>query len=173
MRYLVALTVLVVALAAPVAASAGGWASVVVSDTPAGTDAGDTWTARITVLRHGVTPTDGAMPSVSIVNEQTRNGETFAAEPTGETGVYEAAVVFPESGTWRYEVDNGLAATGYGVSQVTSYPPVTIGSPGGAGAPGDDGLPALPLAGFGLALAFAAAVAFAIRRSRRLTPASH
>ena len=109
MRYLVALTVLVVALAAPTAAPAGGWASVVVSDLPAGTGPGDTWTARITVLRHGVTPTDGATPSVSIVNEETRNGETFAAKPTGETGVYEAAVVFPESGTWRYEVDNGLA----------------------------------------------------------------
>ncbi len=172
MRYLVALTVLVVALAAPTAAPAGGWASVVVSDLPAGTGPGDTWTARITVLRHGVTPTDGATPSMSIVNEETRNGETFAAKPTGETGVYEAAVVFPESGTWRYEVDNGLAATGHGVSQVTSYPPVTIAGPAG-GTPGDDGLPALPLAGFGLALAFAAAVAFAIRRSRRLTPASH
>lgn len=171
MRYLVALTVLVVALAAPAAAPAGGWASVELEAFPAGIDAGDTWTARITVLRHGATPTDGATPSVSIVNEQTRNGDTFAAKPTGETGVYEAAVVFPEAGTWRYEVDNGLAATGDGVSQVTPFPSVTIGSPGGGG-PGGDGLPALPLAGFGLVLALAAAVAFAIRRSRRLTPAS-
>jgi hypothetical protein len=172
MRYLVALTALVAALAAPAAAPGGGWATVSLADLPTGIDAGGTWTARITVLRHGETPTDGATPSVSIVNEETRNGATFEAKPTGETGVYEAAVVFPDAGTWRYEVDNGLAATGFGVSEVTTYPPVTIGGP--AAAPGDDGLPALPLAGFGLVLALVAAlaVAFGIRRSRRLTPAS-
>ena len=68
MRYLIALSVLVAALAAPAAAPAGGWATVELEAMPAGFDAGDTWTARFTVLRHGVTPTDGAEPSVTIVD---------------------------------------------------------------------------------------------------------
>jgi hypothetical protein len=172
MRHLVGLAALASLLALAASAGAGGWAAVTLGSTPAGVGAGDTWTAEITVLRHGVTPTDGATPSVIIRNQTTGAERTFAAEPAGATGVYEAQVVFPEAGTWGYAVDNGLAATGYGVSQTTEFPPVTIS--GGSSRVGDDGsFPASPLlAVLGAALLLAAAGLVGARRLRRLTPAS-
>jgi hypothetical protein len=172
MRYLIALSVLVAALAAPAAAPAGGWATVELEGMPAGLDAGDTWTARFTVLRHGVTPTDGAEPSVTIAPAESSDTTTFQAAPAGEPGVYEAAVVFPEPGTWTFEIDNGLAATGFGVSQTTTFDPVAIGAPGGGGvADGGGLLSPLTLAVLGLVLALAVAVIFGVRRVRRLAPA--
>jgi hypothetical protein len=173
MRYLIALTAIAAVLAVPVAATAGGWATVELEALPSGIEPGDTWSARFTVLRHGVTPTDGAEPSVAIVDTATSKKESFAAAPAGETGVYEAAVVFPVAGSWRIEIDNGLVATGDGESATSAFGPVTItdgigGVPGG----GSDGvLSPLPLAGIGLLLVLAAAAAFGIRRSRRLDPA--
>ena len=71
MRYLIALAVLAAALAAPTVVPAGGWATVELDALPSGVDAGDTWNARFTVLRHGVTPTDGAEPNVAIVDAET------------------------------------------------------------------------------------------------------
>ena len=172
MRYLIALSVLVVALAAPAAAPAGGWATVELAAMPTGIDAGDTWTARFTVLRHGVTPTDGAEPSVTIAHPVSSETSTYPADPTGEPGVYEAAVVFPEAGTWTFEIDNGLAATGYGESQTTPFDAVTVGAPGGGGVVDGGGLLSpLPLAVLGLLLALAVAVVFGVRRQRRLAPA--
>ena len=173
MRYLIALAVLAVALVAPTSAPAGGWATVELEAVPAGIDAGETWTARFTVLRHAVTPTDGAKPSVSIVDPESQEKTRFVAAPAGETGVYEAAVVFPTAGTWRFEIDNGLTATGYGESATTTFDPVTIGAADGDGVPGGGGVSRLPLAGLGLvlALALAAAVLLGVRQRRRLAPA--
>jgi hypothetical protein len=171
MRYLVALTVLTVALAAPAAVPAGGWATVELEALPSGVDAGDTWNARFTVLRHGVTPTDGAEPSVTIVNAENLAEITFPASPAGETGVYEAAVTFRDGGDWQINIDDGLVATGYGESSTTRFGPVTIadapaGGPGGA----DSRLPFAAL-GLTLVLALALAVAFGLRHRRRLAPA--
>jgi hypothetical protein len=173
MRYLIALGALAVCLATPLAATAGGWATVELEAMPAGVDAGDTWNARFTVLRHGVTPTDGAEPSVAIVDTVSSDRSTFQAAPTGETGVYEAAIVFPEGGSWRIEIDNGLVATGHGMSQTSKFGPVTItdGTGGVVGDAGDGVLSPLPLAGLGLLLVLGAAAVFGIRHSRRLEPA--
>jgi YtkA-like len=173
MRYLIALAVLVAALAAPAAAPGGGWATVELAGMPIGIDAGETWTAKFTVLRHGVTPTDGAKPSVTIVDTDSPESSTFPASPAEETGVYEAAVVFPTPGTWKFEIDNGLAATGAGVSQTTRFDPVTIGAPdGGSGVGEGDGiLSPLPLAGFGLLLALVLVAIFGVRRFRGPAPA--
>jgi hypothetical protein len=127
------LVALFVCLASPGAAGAGGWATVKLESLPEGVQAGQAWVARITVMRHAVTPTDGARPSVTIRRTDGGKKTTFAARPTGKTGVYEARVVFPSAGTWRYEIDNGLVATGYGVSAKTTYPPVEVAGPGAAG----------------------------------------
>jgi hypothetical protein len=171
MRLVTALVTFVALLVGASSALAGGWASVTLEATPTGIGAGDTWNAQLTVLRHGITPTDGAEPSVTIRNDVTGAEQTFRAEPTGDTGVYAAAVVFPESGEWRYSVNDGLAATGYGISQVTEYPPVTVtGSTGGGGV---SEFPVAPvLVALAAALAFCAAIYAAVRRQRRLTPAS-
>jgi hypothetical protein len=173
MRYLVALTVLAVVLAASAAATAGGWATVELEALPSGVDAGDTWNARFTVLRHGVTPTDGAEPSVTIVDTENLEEITFRASPAGEPGVYEAAVVFRDGGDWQINIDDGLVATGYGVSSTTRFGPVTIAD-APAGGPGG-GVLRLPFAALGLVLAVALALAlvviFGVRRQRRLAPA--
>ncbi|MGH3137025.1 MAG: FixH family protein [Gaiellaceae bacterium] len=167
MRYLVLVSALTLAAVAAAPASAGGWATVALASTPEGVSAGETWEAQITVLRHGVTPTDGAAPSMTIHNADAGLHETFAAESTGDTGVYVARIVFPEPGSWSFEIDNGLMATGYGESATTTYAPVMIDAgPGGGGS-----FPAVPL-GVAAAIALAAAVAYGARRLRKLTPAS-
>jgi hypothetical protein len=167
MRHLILLPALVAALAVTGAASAGGWATVSLESLPIGLNAGETWKAQITVLRHAVTPTDGASPRMTI--RKGSESETFEAEPTGKTGGYEALVVFPEPGEWMLEVDNGLAATGYGESATTTFGPVTISGPA-TGAPSD--FPVLPVTVVAGALALAAAAVFGARRLRRLGPAS-
>jgi len=170
MRKLIVLTALAIALAAVGEAGAGGWATAGLEPLPTGTEAGETWRAQITVLRHGVTPTDGAAPSVTIRAKQTGRTASFAAEPTGETGVYEALVVFPEPGEWSFSVDNGLATTGYGVSATTTYAPVTIAP--GSGGSDPRSFPVLPIAAVAAALALAAGGLLGVRRLRRLMPAS-
>lgn len=162
MRYLITLSALIITLAASATAGAGGWATVGFAPLPDGTAAGETWTPMITVLQHGRTPLAGLSPVVTI----TGDGEvkTFTATETSEAGVYEASVVFPESGDWRIVVDSG-----FGDSNVT-YGPVGIGS-SPTGYPSS--FPAL-LVGIAIVagLALLAAATFGLLRQRRLTLAS-
>ena len=164
MRLFFTLSALAFALVAAGSAAAGGWASVKLAPPPKGLEPGEAWRAEITVLRHAITPTDGARPVLFIRNEAGGERLRFEAKPTGATGVYAANVVFPVSGVWGYSVDNGLAATGYGESAMTTYAPVTIGSGSGGGGGSFPGLPVVALAG---ALAATALGAFAVLRLRR------
>jgi hypothetical protein len=161
----------VASLALPAAAAAGGWATVGVANLPDGVRAGDVWNAQITVLRHGRTPTDGARPVVTIVNTD-GTSKSFAAKPGRETGTYVARVVFPSGGTWRFSIDNGLSATGYGVDATTTFAPVEIAPPGGGG--DGDSAPILPLVlGALSAAAIAAVLVLTIRRrAHQAVPAS-
>ncbi|MGH3133304.1 MAG: FixH family protein [Gaiellaceae bacterium] len=163
MRYVIVLSTLALALAAAATASAGGWATVGMAPLPDGMDSGQTWKTEITVLQHGRTPLDGLSPTLTIRDE---GGAThdFAATPTGEPGVYETSVVFPEAGSWSVAVDSGFGGSGL------TYGPVSIGvDPGGAPA----SFPTVPVGAAILAgLALLAAAAFGVRRQRRLTPAS-
>ena len=149
------------ALAVP-ASHAGGWATVTLAPPPAGLEAEETWTAQLTVLRHGVTPTDGARPAITIRGES--GAQTFRAKPAGTTGKYVARVVFPSAGSWEYEVSDGLAATGYGGSTTHTYSPVVI-APGTGG--GGSGVPVWPFALAAIALAAAGALALVRQRGRR------
>jgi hypothetical protein len=151
-------------LAVPAAVHAGGWATVTLAPPPAGLEAEETWTAELTVLRHGVTPTDGATPSLTIRGES--GPQTFRATPAGTTGKYVAQVVFPSGGRWDYDVDDGLAATGYGVSQTHTYSPVTI-APGTGG--GGSGVPVWPFALAAIALVLTGALALVRQRGRPAT----
>ena len=118
----------------PAAAHAGGWATVTLAPPPVGLEAEETWTAQLTVLRHGVTPTNGATPSITIRGPG--GAETFKAKPAGAAGKYVAHVVFPSGGSWRYEVSDGLTATGYGHSQTHTYAAVDIAPGTGGGGAG-------------------------------------
>jgi hypothetical protein len=159
MRRLVIAIALAAALAVP-AAHAGGWATVTLAPPPAGLEAEEIWTAQLTVLRHGVTPTDGATPSITIRGES--GTQTFRAKPAGTAGKYIAHVAFPTAGRWDYDVSDGLAATGYGVSQIHTYSPVDI-APGTGGG----GVPVWPFALAAIALVAAGAVALVRQRGSR------
>jgi hypothetical protein len=165
-RYLVIVFALALAAIGAGSASAGGWATVGLASMPEGVSSGETWMAEITILRHGVTPTDGAAPNLTIRNKKTGASETFDAEPGEETGVYIARVVFPDAGTWSFEIDNGLAATGYGESAATTYAPVTIA----AGSDGTEAFRALPFGILAAAIVLPVAGVFGVRHFRRPTP---
>ena len=65
MRRLVA-ALAVAAVLLPAAALAGGWATVQLSSTPKGAQAGMLWVVNLTVLQHGVTPLAGVRPEIRI-----------------------------------------------------------------------------------------------------------
>ena len=90
-------------------AAGGGFATVQLSSTPAGTDAGQPWSVDLTVLQHGRTPLDGMEPLITIANGADET--SFPATPTGEPGVYHADVVFPEAGTWEWKIWDGFSQT--------------------------------------------------------------
>ena len=154
-RLLLALAL--VALALPLAATAGGFATVQLSSLPAGTDSGGTWTPELTILQHGVTPLDGMSPVVRISNDDGA-AEEFAATPTGAHGTYRAEVLFPTAGTWRFEIWDGF-------SQTHTYAPVTIGDGGGGGS-----FPTVPIAGAALVAIALAGAAYLMLRRRRPGP---
>ena len=104
------IAVLVVAVAVlPATALAGGWATVKLSSTPDGVEAGTPWVVNLTVLQHGVTPLAGVKPEVRISQGTLRRA--FAARPTGRVGVYRVRVVFPRAGTWRWTIWDGFSRT--------------------------------------------------------------
>jgi MYXO-CTERM domain-containing protein len=153
-RLLLALAL--VALALPASAAAGGWATVQLSSTPAGTKAGDPWTPELTVLQHGRTALEDVTPVIRIMGGGV--AEQFAAQPTGEPGRYRAEVVFPEEGTWRWEIWDGFSRT-------HTYAPVTI-APGG----GQASFPTGPVTGAVVAALGLAGLAFVAMRRRRPAP---
>jgi hypothetical protein len=163
-RRLVMLLVPLALLVAAPPAFAGGWATVGLSSTPAGTPPGEPWNVDITVLQHGRTPLEGVTPTVHISSGDTT--KNFVAEPTGKPGVYRAQVVFPTAGSWKYEVHDGFVS-----DFAHTFPAVEIGGggspaapapdaaqPAPAPAPDDGGIAAGWLLGAGAALLLALAV---------------
>jgi hypothetical protein len=164
MRTLIALSALAAALATAGPALGGGWATVGIAPLPDDVDAGSAWRPEITILQHGQTPLDGLAPVVRISDDGGTSQE-FLAMPTEKPGVYDASVTFPEAGQWRVVVESG-----FGDSRLT-YGPVAIGDAVTVGGEGRT----LPTGGLVLAAALALALALgalAVRRHRRLTPAS-
>lgn len=91
--------------------------------TPAGLDAGDSWTPLLFIVRDGhELQTSGAPPTLTIRNAA---GETtdFTAGTGPEPGVYELRVVFPEAGQYHYWVTDPATGRRY------EFPAVTIGEP--------------------------------------------
>lgn len=162
MRKLLLLALSVAALAAGGTAGAGGWATVGVEPPPPD-EANEPWNVTVTVLRHGRTPTDGARPMLTIRNRETGATKTYALEPAG-SGRYTARIVFPSAGTWSYVVNNGLAATGYGMSATQTFAPVEIGPRDGGASPPVWSLRAL------LVLALVATGAALVLLARRRRP---
>jgi hypothetical protein len=106
MRKLLVTFIAALALVLVPAVLAGGWATVKLSSTPTGIQAGKVWNVRLTVLQHGRTPLAGVIPAVRI--SQGAQWRTFKARPTASVGVYRARVVFPAAGRWAWEIDDGF-----------------------------------------------------------------
>ena len=160
MRHLIALPVLVAALIATGAASAGGFATVGLSSLPTGVSAGEPWDPDITILQHGETPLEGLSPVLTISDADGASRD-FTASATGEPGVYRAHVVFPESGSWNVAVATGW----WGEGSLTAGPFAIAGEPVGGAQPGSFPTRSLLIAG-GLVVLLAAATLGARRRWR-------
>jgi LPXTG-motif cell wall-anchored protein len=104
------LAVIAAALAAPSAATAGGWATVGFDPPPEDLAPGEPWQMEMTILQHGRTPLEGVKPFVIVAPKAGGEQENFPARPTGEPGVYRASVVFESAGEWSLAVDDGFAA---------------------------------------------------------------
>jgi len=146
------------ALVLPATAAAGGWATVELSSTPDGMNAGEPWVVDLEILQHGHTPLAGLQPSVTITERRSGAARVVDAHPAGPRGTYRARVVFPTAGTWSYVVDDGF-------TQRHSFPPVTIGGAAAAATGGGDDKPwaALALAA-AVGLLVAGLAALAMRR---------
>jgi hypothetical protein len=175
--FAVACAVAVLTFAAP--ASAGCWATVGLAPPPAGTAAGAAWAAEITVLQHHRNPLPDAgtaVPRITIVNGSTGAKKTFPAKATDpDEGVYEASVVFPTPGTWRYEVFDGFT-TWEGrpapCARTHTFAAVKIGGASAASGSGGGGFPVWPLAGgLGTLLVAGLALVYFVRRHASRAPA--
>jgi hypothetical protein len=136
----IGLPVLMLALAWPAAASAGGYATVGLQSLPTDVEPGKPWMAEFTVLAHGRTPFVDGRPSVTVTRVDGGVVGTYPARLVNQEGLYRAAVVFPSRGRFEYVIDDGY-------SQRHTFPPVTIGGdgtePAAAPAPADPPAPAL------------------------------
>jgi hypothetical protein len=103
------LAVVVVGTVLVPAASAGGWATVQLSDVPSdGMKAGTTMGIDITVLQHGRTPLEGFTPVFQVLDLSSGEVVRRNGTPTGKPGVCHVDVSFPREGTFSYQVDDGL-----------------------------------------------------------------
>ena len=157
------------------AASAGCWATVGLAPPPAATAPGDVWVAKITVLQHGqhaLPNAAEARPTLTITNADTGERRTFTALPTDTSrGAYEARVVFPAAGTWRYEVFDGFVSSeeGWSCAQTHTFAALPIDGTPAAGppAPAGESFPAWQVVVGGLlGLTMVAALALGGRRLR-------
>ena len=129
MRKVVIGLVLVLVLAVPSVATAGGWATAALSPSkpPEGSGPGDRWVTTVRVLQHGVTPLAGVKPVLVLTDAETAKRVRFPARPTSVVGVYRVTVKLPATGTWDVAVYDGF--TEYGGAQTHTFAPITIGAP--------------------------------------------
>jgi hypothetical protein len=145
MRTALLLTVVLSAFVLAADATAGCFATAGLTAPPSTVGPGDVWTAQITVKQHGVRLIPDAKPTLTIQGEDGAR-KTFAAKPTDEVGVYAASVVFPTSGQWYYEVNDGFVGGEKGqtwdCSTTHTFSAVTIGGDGSSGPASGDPTPA-------------------------------
>ena len=110
-RLLVTMLVAGGALVQAAVASAGCWATAGLAPPPEGTSARRHLGGAShdpPARPHSAAGRADARPSVTITNAATGEERTFTAFPSSDPTVYEAAVVFPSAGSWRYEVFDGF-----------------------------------------------------------------
>jgi hypothetical protein len=102
---------------------AGGWAVTTLDPLASELRAGDTYRIGYTIRQHGETPFVGAQTAIEI---ESANGvrQRFGAHADGPPGHYVAEVRFPDSGEWRWRVDQSpFAPQALGSVRVVGPPP--------------------------------------------------
>jgi hypothetical protein len=117
---------LLVATAGP--ASAGGWAVSTLDPVPR-LDPGVALRIGFTIRQHGVTPV--AIEGVAIVVKDAQGATTrFDAASADVVGRYEAEVMFPEAGTYEWEVIQGwFGPQPLGVITIAARPSLALTAP--------------------------------------------
>jgi hypothetical protein len=123
-----ALIVLLV-LAVPATAHAGGWATVELDELPAGVRAGEPLRMELLVKQHGITPMAGLKPTVRIEGAAGQVREFPARPIPGRSGWYAAEVVYPTAGEWRTRLFDGFTN-----AVPHRIPPLTVAAGGGPAA---------------------------------------
>ena len=104
------------------------------SSTPDGTSAGQTWDVDVSFVSQGRQMTvDSLSPSITIRDQSTGREVSFPAVPTGRSGIYHAAVVFPTDGSWTYSVLADHYGTRFDFPAVHIPPAVAAPTPAASG----------------------------------------
>ena len=107
---------------------AGGWAEITMDDLPGEIHAGESVQLSFMVLQHGKTPVHflgdsdlAVVPLVTGTNAKTGESVEFTAVPVkNEVGRFQANVIFPSDGEWRWTITpNPLVGT-------TEFAPLTV-----------------------------------------------
>jgi hypothetical protein len=150
------------------AAGAGGWAVTTLDEHPAPA-AGQDVEVGFTIRQHGVTPV--ALEDVSVtVTDPAGGTRVFPAVPEGPVGHYVAVVSFPDSGTYRWSVQQGWFAE----QPLGSLSVPAAGAASAASAVASDGYRFSAVARYGLIVIMAAGLCLIVvplvRRSWRPGP---
>ncbi len=106
MKFTRLIPLVLILLAIPLAASAGGWALTSFDELPTSFEAGETYELSYTILQHGQTPVDVFQTSV-FVTDSNGNVTEFEAARTDSIGRYTVEVTFPAAGTFTWNVSQG------------------------------------------------------------------
>lgn len=143
-------------------AAAGGWVAITLDELPGPVRAGEEVRVGFMVRQHGMTPINSVEPVLRATNRETGETMTGEAQQVGQTGHFEATLVFPEAGEWEWRI----AAPPF--PQEAEMAPLTV-LPAAAGGEGVvSARAAIRWAGAGLLLA-ATALAL-IGRRRTVSP---
>jgi plastocyanin len=96
------LVALMLAIAYPVAA--GGWATVRLDEAPGQVVAGEPWRFGFLVKQHDRTPTNDVETIVRAVHMETGERIEETGTQVGEVGHFEAEIIFPAPGDWKWEI---------------------------------------------------------------------
>lgn len=106
MKFTRLIPLVLVLLALPLVASAGGWALTSFDELPTSFETGETYELSYTILQHGRSPVDVFGSSVFVTNSS-GNVTEFEATRTNSVGRYTVEVTFPAAGTFTWNVSQG------------------------------------------------------------------